>query len=158
TFANPGTGAFNPAGMTPDEFPAEFVPNLRYSTNEMDTRIPMGALRAPRSNGLSYVFQGFLDEVAEAEGRDLPALLLEMYSGGEKKPDVPGPFGGTTPGFNPERAIGVIRKAMEMADWGSPAAAGHGKGFGFYYSHQGYFAEVVDASVSDRGQVTVHDV
>ena len=158
TFANPGAGAFNPAGMTPDEFPGDFVPNLRYSQSEMDTRIPMGALRAPRSNGLSFAFQGFLDEVAEAQGRDLPTMLIEMYSGHPKKPDSPGPFGGTTPGFNPERAIGVIKKAMAMSDWGKSAGEGHGKGFGFYYSHQGYFAEVVDASVSDKGQVAVHDV
>jgi isoquinoline 1-oxidoreductase beta subunit len=152
TFANPGSGQFNPASMMPDEFPAGFVSNLRYTKDEMDTAIPMGALRAPRSNGLSYAFHGFLDEVAEAQGRDLPTLLIEMYQAKLKDEGTP------ATGFNPQRAIGVIEKAMQMADWGSPAAAGHGRGFGFYFSHQGYFAEVVDASVSDRGQVSVHDV
>jgi len=157
TFANPGAGPFNPANMTPDEFPASYVSNLRYSKDEMDTRIPMGALRAPRSNGLSYAFQGFLDEVAEAQGTDLPSLLIEMYSGKEKAPDSEGAFGSTAQGFNPERAIAVIRKAMEISNWGTPSASGRGKGFGFYYSHQGYFAEVVEAS-AERGQVAVHDV
>jgi isoquinoline 1-oxidoreductase beta subunit len=157
TFANPGAGAFNPAGMTPDEFPGGFVPNLRYATSEMDTRIPMGALRAPRSNGLSFAFQGFLDEVAEAQGRDLPTMLIEMYKSGKKAPDANSAFG-VQAGFNPARAIGVIEKAMAMADWGKSSPAGRGKGFGFYFSHQGYFAEVVDASVSGRGDVTVHDV
>jgi isoquinoline 1-oxidoreductase beta subunit len=46
-----------------------------------------------------------------------------------------------------------------MSPWGSTGLpAGHGLGFGYYYSHQGYFAEVVEASVSDRGQVQVHNV
>src|SRR5690606_20595477 len=48
--------------------------------------------------------------------------------------------------------------ALEMSNWSAGAGEGRGKGFGFYFSHQGYFAEVVEASVSDRGQVSVHDV
>src|SRR5262249_48381238 len=34
---------------------------------------------------------------------------------------------------------------------------GTAKGFGFYFCHQGYFAEVAEASVA-QGQVTVHKV
>jgi isoquinoline 1-oxidoreductase beta subunit len=157
TFANPGAGQFNPAGMTPDEFPGGFIKNLRYSKSEMDTAVPMGALRAPRSNGLSYAFQGFLDEVAEARGMDLPTMLVEMYKTGEKKPDAQSPFG-VQAGFNPARAIAVIEKARAMSAWGTPSAKGSGKGFGFYWSHQGYFAEVVDVTVSDKGQIAINNV
>jgi isoquinoline 1-oxidoreductase beta subunit len=147
-------GPRGPAGMTATEFPAGFVPNLRYAKEEMDTRIPMGRLRAPRSNGLSYVFQSFLDEVAEAQGRDLPTMLLEMYRGYPKA--TPGDAAG---GINGKRAVDVIEKVTAMSDWGRSASGERrGKGFGFYYSHQGYFAEVVDASVSDSGQVSVHNV
>ena len=45
-----------------------------------------------------------------------------------------------------------------MSNWSAGAAEGRGKGFGFYFSHLGYFAEVVEASVSRTGQVTPHHV
>ncbi len=47
TFDLPGAGAYNPAAMAPDIFPAKFVPNLRYAQTKMETRIPMGRC-APR--------------------------------------------------------------------------------------------------------------
>jgi isoquinoline 1-oxidoreductase beta subunit len=156
TFVPAPGSQFDPGEMTPDEFPAAFVPNLRYSQNKLDTRVPMGALRAPRSNGLSFAFQSFLDEIAQAQGRDLPALLLEMFRNRPKEPDEVGPFG-PQPGFDPGRAVAVIEKAAAMGAWGTSAGDGHGKGFGFYYSHLGYFAEVVDVTVSGAN-VSVHDV
>ena len=151
------TGGFNPAAMAPDIFPARFVPNLRYAQSKLKTRVPMGALRAPSSNALAFVTQAFLDEVAEAQGRDLPALLDDLLSSRGKFPDSRG-FGGAQPGFDPARAKGVIRKAMEMSAWDRPSPPGRAKGFGYYFSHMGYFAEVVEASLSDRGQVEVHNV
>ncbi|HEU4650236.1 MAG TPA: molybdopterin cofactor-binding domain-containing protein [Croceibacterium sp.] len=158
TFAIPGPGAYNPAAMAPDIFPAKFVPNLRYAQTKLDTRVPMGALRAPSSNALAYVMQSFLDEVAHEAGKDLPTLLLELIDGHEKEPDQRGGFTGSTPGFNPGRMRAVIEKAMAMSDWGTPSADGRAKGFGFYFSHMGYFAEVVEASLSDSKQVQVHTV
>lgn len=158
TFAIPGPGAYNPAAMAPDIFPAKFVPNLRYAQTKLETRVPMGALRAPSSNALSFVMQSFLDEVAHETGKDLPTLLLELIDGHEKEPDQRGGFAGVTPGFDPGRMRAVIRKAMAMADWSAPSPEGRAKGFGFYFSHMGYFAEVVEASLSDRKQVQVHNV
>lgn len=152
-----GESPFNPAVMTADEFPAKFVPNTRFAQTKMRTAVPMGALRAPRSNALSFVFQGFLDEIAHATGKDLPALMLEIVDGAEPEPPVMG-FGGPNPGFDPRRLRAVTRKATEMAGWGEPVADGHALGFGYYYSHQGYFAEVVEASLNERGQVVVHNV
>jgi isoquinoline 1-oxidoreductase beta subunit len=152
------SGGFNPAAMSPDIFPAKFVPNLRYSQSKLKTAVPMGALRAPSSNALAFVTQGFLDEVAEAAGKDLPTLLLELIAGKEKEPDQRGGFGGPTRGFNPARMRGVVEKAVAMSPWGKPVAAGHALGFGYYFSHQGYFAEVVEASLTDRKQVQVHNV
>jgi isoquinoline 1-oxidoreductase beta subunit len=49
-----------------------------------------------------------------------------------------------------------------MANWAqsSPAndSGGRAKGFGFYYSHLGYFAEVVEASLGNRNAIEVHNV
>ena len=150
-------GGFNPAAMAPDIFPAKFVPNLRYSQSKLKTAIPMGPLRAPSSNALAFVTQGFLDEVAQAAGKDLPTLLLELIANKEKEPDAAGGFGGPTKGFNPARMRGVIEKAVAMSPWKSGVPAGHALGFGYYFSHQGYFAEVVEASLPN-GKVAVHNV
>jgi isoquinoline 1-oxidoreductase subunit beta len=147
----------NAASLSADEFPAGFVPNLRYGVSAIETRVPMGPLRAPRSNAHAFVMQSFLDEIAHAQGRDLPALMRELLDG---KPPVASrktPFG-EMPGFAPARALGVIEKAVAMSDWKAAMPSGRGKGLGFYWSHLGYFAEVVEAGVSDTGQVEVHTV
>jgi isoquinoline 1-oxidoreductase beta subunit len=84
-------------------------------------------------------------------------MLLEMYKSGQKKPDAQSPFG-VQVGFTPARAVAAIVKAVAMSGWDKPSAKGSGKGFGFYWSHQGYFAEVVDVTVSDKGQVAINNV
>ena len=150
-------GQFNPAAMSATEFPANYVENLRYAQTKMPTAVPMGALRAPTSNALAFVFQSFLDEVASSQGKDLPTLLLEIVEGVEAEPDTQG-FMGPQPGFKPARLRAVTNKVLDMANWGQPVAEGHALGFGYYWSHQGYFAEVVEVSLSDRNQVQVHNV
>lgn len=158
TFRSTHEGSpFDPASMGPNEFPAKFLDNVRYAQTKMDTRVPMGALRAPRSNGLAFVFQSFLDEVAEAAGKDLPALMIELVSGSEKEPDMPSPLG-TQKGFDPARLVGVTKKVTEMADWGRAMPKGRGLGFGFYFSHQGYFAEVVEAEFTEDQEIAIHNV
>ncbi|KPL68235.1 hypothetical protein SZ64_08940 [Erythrobacter sp. SG61-1L] len=156
TFEIPGPGAYNPAAMSKDEFPGKFVPNMRYAQTKLETRVPMGAMRAPTSNAMAFVMQSFLDEVAQASGKDLPTLMLEIVDGAEKEPDSMG-FTGPQPGFNPGRLRAVTKKALEMSGWGKAMPEGHALGFGYYYSHMGYFAEVVEASL-EGGRVNVHNV
>ena len=150
-------GSFNPATMPANEFPANYVDNLKFEQTKMRTSVPMGALRAPTSNALAFVMQSFLDEVAHAQGKDLPTLLKEIVAGHEQEPGTFG-FGGPAPGFSPERLRNVTDKALEMAKWGEPVAEGHALGFGYYFSHMGYFAEVVEASLNQRNQIEVHNV
>ena len=152
------SGGFNPATMPKDHFPAAFVPNVSYGQTKLKTAVPMGALRAPTSNALSFVFQSFLDEVAHEAGTDLPTLLLALIDGAEAEPAQNGPFG-KQPGFDPTRMRAVIQKAVAMSNWGqAKLPEGHALGFGYYYSHLGHFAEVAEASVSKTGQVSVHNV
>jgi isoquinoline 1-oxidoreductase beta subunit len=66
---------------------------------------------------------------------------------------------GDGPNFDTGRARDVIEKVVAMSGWRTgPRQKGRAKGFAFYFSHQGYFAEVVDASVSKAGEVQVHKV
>lgn len=157
TFANGGQIPME-ASMGGDEFPAGYVPNVSYDVSTIETRVPTGPLRAPRSNGLAYVFQSFLDEVAHAKGSDLPALMHELLAGKPAPEAAPGPLGMITVGLEPARVLTVIDKVKQMSNWDDKPAKGRGKGMGFYFSHQGYFAEVVDASVDEDGRVLVHNV
>ncbi len=158
-FVTFGTGgkAGPQAGMRPNHFPAGLVADMALVTSTLDPQMPMGFLRAPVSNGLCYAFQGFLDEVAQAAGKDLPTLLLELCAADKLvgPPDEPEK---AQTGFSTARARAVIQKVVAMSAYTSkPSTPGRAMGFGYYFCHNGHFAEVVDASVKD-GQVTVHKV
>lgn len=60
--------------------------------------------------------------------------------------------------FDTARARAVIEKVVQTSSWThKPPQPGRAKGFAFYFSHRGYFAEVVEASVAGA-YVQVHKV
>ncbi|RVT40729.1 xanthine dehydrogenase family protein molybdopterin-binding subunit [Sphingobium algorifonticola] len=151
TFGKDGKAA-RAAELGATELPAGLLPDILLEQSLLATNMPTGWLRAPGSNALAFAFQAFLDEVAEAGGKTLPDLLRELLS---LKAEVP--MGRGT--FTSARAIAVIDKVCAMAGWkGGKGAKGSGRGFAFYFSHAGYFAEIVDASVATDGSVTIDKV
>jgi isoquinoline 1-oxidoreductase beta subunit len=53
----------------------------------------------------------------------------------------------------------VLEMVRDVSGWGKQALPkGRGMGVAFHFSHSGYFAEVVDASVSNAGVVKVNKV
>ena len=142
------------AGLNGGMIPAGLVEHLRYSQSMIPTVVTTGWLRAPSSNALCFISQSFLDEVAVAAGTDLPTLLLTLL--GERREIAP--FGGRGPAFDTGRARDVIEKVIQTSDWTrKPLQPARAKGFAFYFSHRGYFAEVVEASVSGS-EIDVHKV
>jgi isoquinoline 1-oxidoreductase beta subunit len=138
------------------EFPAGLVENLLIGQSNIETIIPTGPMRAPFSNAVAYASQSFLDEVALAGGRDLPALMLDLLA---ENRDLPAARPNQR-NFNTGRARGTIEKVLAMSGWmfrHRDKRPGVGKGFAFYYSHQGYFAEVVEVRVTD-GRIEVSRV
>ena len=134
--------------------PAGLIEHLRYTQSMMPTVITTGALRAPGSNALCFASQSFLDEVAHAAATDLPALMLSLL--GERREIAARDE--RSPPFDTGRARDVIEKVVQTSSWSQkPAQSGRAKGFAFYFSHRGYFAEVVEAGVAG-GDVTVHKV
>ncbi len=153
TFGKDGK-ALRAADMPKSEFPASVVPDTHLTQTFLDTNLTTGWLRAPSSNALAFVTQSFMDEVAEAAGTDLPALMLRTLGAPR---DLPSERPGVV--FSTGRARAVIERVVAFAGWtGKPSAvSGKGRGFGFYFSHRGYFAEVVDVTIAD-GTVKVDKV
>jgi isoquinoline 1-oxidoreductase subunit beta len=136
------------AGVGATEFPAGFVADFATEASLITAGIPTGALRAPGSNGLCFVMQCFMDELAHAGGVDPLQFRLELLS---RTPE--------RGGFDPARMRGVLELVAEKADWGrTQLPRGTGRGIAFHFSHRGYFAEVVQATVSRDGELSIDKV
>ena len=146
-------GKFAPsADLSPDTYPAGRVPNLSYGASLIPLGVPTGALRAPGDNALAFVFQSFIDELAHAAGKDPLQFQIDLLGKDEL-------FPGRRPGFNTARARGVLEKVREVSGWGQRKLAERtGQGVAFYYSHLGFFAEVVEAAVATDGNVKINKV
>lgn len=140
------------SGIPPSEFPLPMVANGELSQTLLPLMTPCGAWRAPKSNVVAFVVQGFIHELATAAGRDHLEFLLEVM--GEPKHLPPGNMQAMHTG----RAAGVIKLAAEKAGWGRQLPKGHGLGIAFYFSHAGHFAEVAEVSVEADKTVNIHKV
>ncbi len=152
-----GSRVADSAALDPNEFPARLVSNLEYGQSLIELGVPTGPLRAPRSNAMGFVFQSFIDELAHAGGRDPVELRLELLG----DPQVL-PIGGGNPlrDFNTGRMRDVLLRVAEVSNWSTRDSLpkGTGKGVAFYFSHLGYFAEVVQATVAPSGDIKLDHV
>lgn len=150
TFSGDGKSAYRWAAMGSNIQPQKLIDNYRVDQTLLPLTIPTGAWRAPASNALSFVTNGFLHEVAVAAGRDHLDLLLELMGEPRQLP------GGRGSGMDTGRAAAVIAEVGERSGWGREMAANHGQGLAFYYSHGGYFAEVAEVEVKASKKIVLH--
>jgi isoquinoline 1-oxidoreductase beta subunit len=145
------------AGIGGTEFPARFIPNFALDTSVMSLGVPTGALRAPGSNGIAFATQSFIDELAAAAGKDPLQFRLDILANAPVSQDA-GPAG-QAPGFEAARMRGVLELVRDKSGWGKTTLPkGTGMGCAFHFSHRGYFAEVVQATVARDGTLKVDKV
>ena len=95
--------------------------------------------RSVGSTHTAYAVEAFLDEVAEAAGKDPVALRLELLK------------------YHPRHA-GVLRLAAEKAGWNRPLPKGRFRGVAVAEPFKTYVAQVAEVTVDDRGRPKVERI
>jgi len=125
-----------------NRYPAGAVDNYLAENHTKESNISTGAWRAPRSNFIATAEQSFLDEVAEAAGRDPIEFRLSLFDRAKDNPV------GERNDYDPERYAGVLRLVKEKSGWGDSAPGVH-RGVSAYYCHNSYVAQVLDVAIED---------
>jgi isoquinoline 1-oxidoreductase beta subunit len=157
------------ATISGTEFPQKFIPNFELNQSLIPCGVPTGPLRAPGSNGIAFAVQSFIDELAHAAGRDPVQFRLDLLDNEQAAPMLAGAAAGGAPGggrggpqvstFDGKRMRGVLEAVAEKSGWGKQnLPKGTGMGVAFHFSHRGYFAEVVQATVSKAGALKIDKV
>lgn len=114
------------------------IPNLRLEYTPIRTPIPVCSWRSVANSYNGFVIESFVDELAEAAGVD-PLEYRRRHLG-----DHP-------------RLHGVLERAAEMGDWGSPTPQNIGRGIAASTTFGTPCAQVVEAGVVD-GEIRVKRV
>jgi isoquinoline 1-oxidoreductase beta subunit len=132
-----GMNAGNPTRE--HNFPSGSIDNLLIESLDHTSPITTGAWRAPITNFLAYAEQAFLDEVAEAMGKDPVQMRLDLLQKARTKPA--GPIR-----YDIDRMETVIKTVAEKSQWGKKP--GVSQGLSVYFSHASYVAQVCDVVMS----------
>ena len=134
-----GTGV-SESPVFADRFPAGAVENYLAEDLALDSNVSTGAWRAPRSNFIAGAEQSFLDEVAEAAGKDPIDFRLELFDRAMRDPV------GDEHDYDAERYAGVLELVREKSNWAATPSDVH-RGVSAYYSHNSYVAQVVEVAM-----------
>lgn len=125
-----------------NRFPAGAIENYLVEKAQLDSNISTGAWRAPRSNFIAGAEQSFLDEVAEAMGKDPIDFRLDLFERAINNPV------GENNDYDAERYAGVLKLIKEKSGWGQEKAGVY-RGVAAYYCHNSYVAQIVDLGMED---------
>jgi isoquinoline 1-oxidoreductase beta subunit len=127
-----------------DNFPAGAVENFLIETVDHNSPITTGAWRAPITNFLAFAEQSFIDEVAQAAGKDPVQFRLELLEKAKRTPT------GAIK-YDIDRMIGVTKLVVEKSGWGRRKDVS--QGFSVYFSHRSYVAQVADVVMKNNKPV-----
>ncbi len=123
-----------------NRFPAGSLDNYLAEDWTIESNITTGAFRAPRSNFIAGAEQSFLDEVAEAAGKDPIQLRLDLLKKAQEKPV------GEQNDYDAKRYAGVLELVREKSNWGTAQQGVH-RGVSAYFCHDSYVAQVLDMTM-----------
>jgi isoquinoline 1-oxidoreductase beta subunit len=121
-----------------NRFPAGAVDNYLAEGWSLPSNITIGAFRAPRSNFNAAAEQSFLDELAEAMGKDPIDFRLELLKRAKENPV------GKNNEYNADRYAGILNLVKEKSGWDNPDNKKYSRGVAAYFCHNSYAAHVVD--------------
>jgi isoquinoline 1-oxidoreductase beta subunit len=123
-----------------DNFPVGAIENVLIESFDQKSAVTTGPWRAPITNFLGFAEQAFLDEVAEAAGKDPVQMRLQLLA-----KVISNPVGKIT--YEPARFEEVIKQVAEKAQW--KKKPGVHQGFSVYYSHLSYVAQIAEVKVEN---------
>lgn len=115
------------------------IPNIHVDLHSPQVPVPVQWWRSVGSTHTAFAVETFIDRLAAAAGRDPLALRRALLQ------DHP-------------RHLGVMELAAENAGWGTPMAAGRGRGIAVHESFNTYVAQVAEVTVHDDKRFTVDRV
>ncbi|HZX73507.1 MAG TPA: molybdopterin cofactor-binding domain-containing protein [Cyclobacteriaceae bacterium] len=139
-------GGIPESAVSPDRFPAGAVDNYLAESWTIPSNITVGAFRAPGSNFICSAEQSFLDEVAEAAGKDPIEFRLELLERARTNPVV---ATGQRNDYVAERYAGVLKLVKEKSNWSTPKP-GVFRGVAAYFCHASYVAQVMEITMKDN--------
>lgn len=134
-----------------NRFPAGALDNYGSENVSVPTNISTGAWRAPRSHFTAGAENSFLDQVAEAAGKDPIDFRLELFDRAINNPV------GEDNDYDAERYAGVLKLVREKSGWDNETPGVH-RGVSVYYCHNSYVAEVVDIEKNDNNELKIKKV
>lgn len=144
------TGGNPESPLYQNRFPAGAVDNYLAEDWEIPSNITTGSFRAPRSNFHAAAEQAFLDEVAEAAGKDPIDFRLELLEKAKRNPV------GKNNEYESDRLAGVLKLVREKSNWDQLKKTGN-LGVSAYFCHDTYVAVVIDTAIV-QGQLQINKV
>ena len=133
-----------------NRFPAGALDNYLAEEWSIDSNITIGAFRAPRSNFMAGAEQSFLDEIAEAAGKDPIQFRLDLLKRAEENPV------GEKNDYDAARYAGVLELVREKANWEQNPSNAH-RGVSAYFCHSTYAAHILEMTI-EEGKPVVQKV
>jgi len=113
------------------------VPNLLIDYVMRNTHVPVGPWRGVNTNQNGVYLECFMDEVAQAAGKDPLEFRRTLMA-------------------NHPKHLTVLNAVAEKAEWGNPLPPGVHRGIAQFMGYGSYSAAVAEVSVGDQGKLKVH--
>lgn len=133
-------------------FPAGLVPNYRAERLASTSNIRVGPWRAPFQLQWAFATESMLDELAHAAKQDPLEFRLRFMQPYEARPIKHW----SSTEIHSGRMAKCYEAAAELAGWNRKRPAGTALGIAGHFTFGTYAACVVEVSVSERNELTIH--